>query len=167
MAISIYDVTVPVFKAKIPALAHVLKKGETDAQARGVDPQVYLQARLAPDMFNLTKQVQVCSDQVKGTLSRLTGQASPSWPDDEASFQDLYARLDKTLAYAKGFEREQFEGAETREVVITFPGVTFEFNGLDFVNNFALPNFYFHLTTAYDILRHNGVQIGKRDFSGG
>jgi len=167
MAISIYDLTVPVFTKLIPALQGVLKKAEADAEARKIDPQVFLQARLAPDMFDFTRQVQICTDQVKGGLSRLAGAEVPSWEDNEASFADLQARLDKTLAYAKTFKPEQFEGAETRAVELKFPQATFSFTGQDYLVQFVLPNFYFHMTAAYAILRHNGVQIGKRDFLGG
>ena len=167
MPISMYDLTVPVFTKMIPSVQHVLKKAEADAEARNIDPQVFLQARLAPDMLNLIRQVQICSDQVKGSLSRLSGGEIPSWPDDETSFADLHARLEKALAYAKSFEPEQLEGAETRTIEIKFPQASFTFIGLEYLTQFVLPNFYFHMTTAYDILRHNGVQIGKRDFLGG
>lgn len=167
MTLAIYDVTVPAFTKLLPALKHVLEKGAADAEARKIDPQVFLQARLAPDMLTLTRQVQICTDQVKGGLSRLAGLEVPSWPDDEASFADLYARVDKTLAFAQGFERAQFEGAEERNIELKFPQATFTFVGLDYVIQFVLPNFYFHMTAAYAILRHNGVPIGKRDFLGG
>lgn len=167
MTLSIYDVTVPVFNKMLPALKHVLEKGEADAEARGIEPSVYLQARLAPDMFALTRQVQIVTDQVKGGLSRLAGMDVPSWPDDEASFGDLYKRIDKTIDYAQSFGRDQFEGAESRTVELKFPQAEFKFTGLDYVNHFLLPNLYFHTTAAYAILRHNGVRIGKKDFFGG
>lgn len=167
MAVSIYELTVPVFVKMIPALKQVLEKAEADAETRKIDPEVFLRARLAPDMFDFIRQVQICTDQVKGSLARLAGLEVPSWPDDEASFADLYARLEKVLAYAQTFDPEQFEGAETREVELKFPQASFSFTGLDYLNQFVLPNFYFHMTTAYDILRHNGVPIGKQDFLGG
>lgn len=167
MALSIYDVTVPVFAKMLPALKNVLKKGEADAEARKIDPQVFLQARLAPDMFALTRQVQIATDQVKGGLSRLAGIEVPSWSDDEASFAELYTRIDKTLDYAQSFKAEQFEGGETRTIELKFPQASFSFRGDEYLHGFVLPNFYFHTTAAYAILRHNGVQIGKRDFLGG
>jgi hypothetical protein len=167
MSLSIYDLTVPTFSKFLPALQGVLKKAEADAEARKIDPQVFLQARLAPDMFPLTRQVQICTDQVKGGLSRLANIEVPSWEDNEASFADLYARIEKSLAYANGFKAEQFEGAETRTVELKFPQASFSFTGQDYLVQFVLPNFYFHMTAAYAILRHNGVQIGKRDFLGG
>jgi hypothetical protein len=167
MSLSIYDLAVPTFSKLLPALQGVLKKAEADAEARKIDPQVFLQARLAPDMFPLTRQVQICTDQVKGGLSRLANIEVPSWEDNEASFADLYARIEKSLAYANGFKAEQFEGAETRTVELKFPQASFSFTGQDYLVQFVLPNFYFHMTAAYAILRHNGVQIGKRDFLGG
>ncbi len=167
MAISIYDLTVPVFSKMLPAFRGVLAKADADCAARKIDPQVYLRYRLAPDMFDFTRQVQIVTDQVKGGLARLAGVEVPSWADNETSFAELDARLAKTLAYAKTFEPGQFEGAETRSVELSFPGVTFTFIGQDYLLNFVLPNFYFHMTTAYAILRHNGVQIGKADFLGG
>jgi hypothetical protein len=167
MSFSTYDVTVPVFAKLLPALKNVLQKAEADAAARKIEPQVFLQARLAPDMFGLTRQVQICTDQVKGGLSRLAGIEVPSWSDDEASFADLYARIDKALDYAQSFEPSQFDGAPTRTIELKFPQASFSFVGSDYLHQFVLPNFYFHLTAAYAILRHNGVQIGKRDFLGG
>lgn len=167
MSISMYDLSVPVFTKMIPALGHLLSKAEADAGARRIDPGVFLRARLAPDMHDFTRQVQMCTDHVKGSLSRLAGIETPSWPDDESSFAELHARLEKTLKYAEGFEREQLEGSETRKIELRFPQATFSFEGFEYLSGFVLPNFYFHMTTAYDILRHNGVQIGKRDFFGG
>ena len=167
MSFSVYDLTVPTFTKFLPALQNVLKKAEADAQSRNIEPQVFLQARLAPDMFHLTRQVQICTDQVKGGLSRLANVEVPSWADDEASFADLQARLGKALGYAKTFKPKQFEGAEKRTIELKFPQATFTFTGEDYLLQFVLPNFYFHLTAAYAILRHHGVQIGKRDFLGG
>lgn len=167
MAISIYDLTVPVFSKMIPAFQGVLAKAAADAEARNIDPEVFLRGRLAPDMFDFTRQVQIVTDQVKGGLARLAGVEVPSWEDNETSFAELDERLANTLAYAKSFEPGQFEGAESRHIELSFPGVTFTFNGQDYLLNFVLPNFYFHMTTAYGILRHNGVLIGKADYLGG
>lgn len=167
MAISIYDLTVPVFSKLLLAMRATLEKGEADAHARNIDPDVYLHGRLAPDMFDMTRQVQIVTDQVKGGLARLAGREVPSWPDDEASFADLYARIDKTLEFAKTFGPGDFEGAETRDIELKFPQVSFSFVGQEYLLEFVLPNFYFHMTAAYAILRHNGVDVGKRDFLGG
>lgn len=167
MANQAYDVMTAVFTKMLPNLKGILSKAEADAKARKIDPQVFLQARLAPDMFNLTRQVQIATDQVKGGLARLSGSEVPSWEDKEATFAELIARVDKAIAYVKTFKPEQFEGADARKIELKFPNATFSFNGRDYLFGFVLPNFYFHMTTAYAILRHNGVQLGKRDFTGG
>ena len=166
MANQSYEIMTTIFSKMLPNLKAILSKAEADAAARKIDPQVFLQARIAPDMFALTRQVQIVTDQVKGGLARLAGADVPSWEDKEATFADLQARVDKAIAYVKTFKPGQFEGAETRKVELKFPGATMSFNGKDYLFNFVLPNFYFHMTTAYAILRHNGVALGKRDFTG-
>ena len=167
MSISIYDQLVPVFSHMLSNLDKIFTKAEADADARKIDPLVFVNGRLAPDMLPLTRQVQIMTDQVKGGASRLAGQEPPKWPDEEKSFADLHARIAKTIAHLKTFKPAQFEGAETRSVELKFPNATFNFTGKDYFLNFVVPNFYFHYTTAYAILRHNGVQIGKSDFIGG
>jgi len=167
VAISIYDQLVPPFTQMLESLDKVLSKAEADATARKIDPQVFINARLAPDMLPLKVQVQIMTDQCKGGASRLTGQEPPKWADDEATFADLHARVAKTIAYLKSFKPAQFDGAETRAIELKFPNATFNFTGKDYFLKFVTPNFYFHYTTAYAILRHNGVQIGKADFIGG
>lgn len=162
-----YDLMTTTFNKMLPNLKNILAKAEADAAARKIDPQVLLQARLAPDMFPLTRQVQITTDQVKGGMSRLAGAEVPSWPDNEASFADLAQRVDRAMAHIRGFNAAQYEGFETRKVELKFPNATFEFTGRDYLLGFVLPNFYFHMTTAYAILRHNGVALGKRDFLGG
>jgi hypothetical protein len=162
-----YDLMSSTFNQLLPGLKNVLAKAEADATARKIDPKVFLDARLAPDMFALTRQVQITTDQVKGGMSRLAGVEVPAWPDNEASFADLTARIDKALAYVKSFKPEQFDGFEARKIELKFPNASFEFTGRDYLLNFVLPNFYFHLTTSYAILRHNGVALSKRDFLGG
>jgi hypothetical protein len=167
VTISIYDQLVPVFTQMLENLDKVLSKAEADAAARKIDPQVFVNGRLAPDMLPLTRQVQIMTDQAKGGASRLAGQESPKWTDDEANFADLHARIAKTIAHLKTFKPAQFEGAETRNVELKFPNATLSFTGKDYFLKFVIPNFYFHYTTAYAILRHNGVPIGKNDFLGG
>ncbi len=167
MTISIYDQLVPPFTQMLESLDKVLSKAEADAAARKIDPQVFINGRLAPDMLPLKVQVQIMTDQVKGGASRLAGQEPPKWADDEATFADLHARVAKTIAHLKSFKPAQFDGAETRAIEIKFPNATFNFTGKDYLLKFVTPNFYFHYTTAYAILRHNGVQIGKADFIGG
>jgi len=161
-----YDLLTATFNKCLPALRDCLSKAEADAVAREIDPQVFLQGRIAPDMFHMTRQVQIVTDQVKGGMARLADQESPSWDDDEATFAELYARIDKALEYVKSFQPEQYVGAETRKIELKFPNGMIEFVGSDYLMGFVLPNFYFHMTTAYAILRHLGVPIGKRDFLG-
>lgn len=166
MSISIYDQLVTVFSHMLSSLDSVLTKAEADAEARKIDPLVFVNGRLAPDMLPLTRQIQIMTDQAKGGASRLAGQESPKWGDDEKSFGDLHARVQKTIAHLKTFKPADFDGAETRDIELKFPNATFNFKGKDYLLNFVIPNFYFHYTTAYAILRHNGVQIGKGDFLG-
>jgi hypothetical protein len=166
VAITIHDQLVTVFSQMLGNLDKVLTKAEGDAETRKIDPSVYVNGRLAPDMLPLVRQVQIMTDQAKGGASRLAGQEPPKWADDEQTFTDLHARVQKTIAHLKTFKPEQFEGAETRSVELKFPNATLSFTGKDYFLKFVVPNFYFHYTTAYAILRHNGVQIGKRDFLG-
>jgi hypothetical protein len=167
MSNNTYDLLTTTFGKTLPGLKTIIGKGEADAAARKIAPEVFLRARLAPDMFDFTRQVQITTDQVKGGMARLAGAESPSWPDDEASFAELTARVDKAIAFIGQFKPAQYEGAETRRIELKFPNASFEFTGKDYLIGFVLPNFYFHMTTAYDILRHNGVPLGKRDFLGG
>lgn len=166
MTISIYDQLVPVFSHMLGQLDKVLTKGEADAEARKIDPQVFVNGRLAPDMLPLVRQIQIMTDQAKGGSSRLAGQDPPKWADDEKTFADLHERVAKTIAHLQTFKPEQFAGAESRTIELKFPQRTFSFVGKDYFLKFVVPNFYFHYTTAYAILRHNGVPIGKADFLG-
>ena len=167
MAITIYDQLVPTFTQMLSALDKVLSKAEADAAARKIDPQVFVSGRLAPDMLPLTRQVQIMTDQAKGGSSRLAGQEPPKWPDEEKTFADLHERIAKTIAHLKTFKPTDFDGAETRAIELKFPHATLSFTGRDYLLTFVVPNFYFHYTTAYAILRHNGVPVGKQDFLGG
>lgn len=166
MAISIYDQLVPTFSKMLTNLDNVLKKAEADCEARKIDPSVFTNGRLAPDMLSLTRQVQIMTDQAKGGASRLAGLEPPKWPDEEKTFADLHARIAKTIAYLNTFKPAQFDAADTRKIELKFPNASFTFTGKDYLLTNLLPNFYFHYTTAYAILRHNGVQIGKRDYLG-
>jgi hypothetical protein len=166
VAISIYDLLVPPLSKMLTNLDNVLKKAEADCEARKIDPGVLANARLAPDMFPLVRQVQILTDQVKGGASRLAGLEPPKWPDEEKTFADLHARLAKAIAYLKTFKPAQFDGADTRQIELKFPNASFSFVGKDYLLTNLLPNFYFHYTTAYAILRHNGVQVGKGDYLG-
>ena len=166
MTLSIYDASIPVLKRGLTNLAALLHKAEASATARKIDPAVFISARLAPDMHPLTRQVQIASDSAKGGAARLTGSESPSFPDTEATFAELQTRIAKTIAYLDGFTADQFAGAETRDIVLKTPNGDFTFTGQSFLLTFMLPNVFFHITTAYNILRHNGVELGKFDFLG-
>jgi len=162
----IYQSSKPVFVHNLKNLSNILKTAAKDAGKRGIDPSVFLNARLAPDMFTLTRQVQIATDHAKGCCARLASVENPVFKDEEASFAELEDRLKRTLEFIGGIKAHQFAGAETREVVVQLPIGPITFNGLDYLNGFALPNFYFHYAAAYNILRHNGVGIGKLDFLG-
>ncbi len=166
MTISMYEASVPVLRRALTALSGVLDKGAAFAEAKKINPAVLLQSRLAPDMHPLLRQVQMVSDQAKGGIARLADVAVPKYVDDETTFPQLHERLSRTLDFVGSFQPRQIDGSEGREV--TLPGRTgdINFNGQDYLLGFVLPNVLFHCTTAYLILRHNGVDLGKRDFLG-
>lgn len=166
MSLTLHDVSVPVFSRTLRALDAVLAKAEAHAEARKIDQAVFLQARLAPDMFPLTRQVQIAADFAKGASARLAGVEVPGWPDEEKTFAELRARIARTLDYIAGLDKAAFVGAETRTISMTIGGQPRTFEGLPYLLHNALPNFFFHVTTAYAILRHNGVELGKRDYIG-
>ena len=162
-----YELLTATFDKMLPALKGLLATAEADAAARKIDPEIFLTARLAPDMFAFTRQVQITTDQVKGGMSRLAGTKVPAWADDEMSFAELAARVDKAIAHVATFKPDDFADALGRKIELKFPNASFEFTGKDYLYGFVLPNFYFHMTAAYAILRHNGVAVGKRNFLGG
>jgi len=164
--ISMFSVTIPVFIRQLENLSRILSKAETWASERNIAPETILNYRLALDMLPLARQVQIVSDTSKGAAARLTGKDIPRYEDNEKTFAELQQRLDKTRGFLGQFERKDFEGAENRTVELKIGGDTVTFDGMTYLVNFALPNFYFHYTTAYDILRHAGLGIGKRDFLG-
>jgi hypothetical protein len=161
-----YQVSVPLYLKMLGNLSAILDKGAAFAEAKKLDPAVLLGYRLAPDMFNLTKQVQTATDQARRACARLAGVEAPAYEDKEASFAELKLRIDNTVAFIDSLKPAQFEGAETREIQMKSGGVDRVFIGLPYLLHNALPNFFFHATTAYAILRHCGVEIGKRDFLG-
>jgi len=167
MSVSMFTASVPVYTQFLTSLSAILKKAAAHAEAKKIDPSVLINARLSPDMFALARQVQIATDHAKGSLARLAGVEVPSYADTESTFDELEARIQKTLAYVKTFKPEQIDGTEGKEIVLTFGTQKFPFNGQTYLIQFALPNFYFHTTMAYAILRENGVEIGKRDFMGG
>jgi len=166
MSLSMYDASVPVLTRMLGNLSAILDKAAASAEARKIDPSILTGARLAPDMFALARQVQVASDGAKGGAARLAGVEIPSYEDTETTFAELKARIAKTVAFLNGLDAKKFEGAETRPITMKMRDTEVTFPGQVFLLNFVLPNFYFHLTTAYAILRQNGVDIGKRDFLG-
>lgn len=166
MPLSMHRASVPVFARALEVLATLLDKGEAHAKAQGQNPDDLVAARLVDDMLPLSGQVQRASDASKGAVARLTGVDAPAMPDEEVSFADLQKRVADTLAYIRSVDPKAFEGSEDRTVELKLPGGALTFTGEDYLLGFALPNFFFHVVTAYDILRHNGVQIGKLDYLG-
>jgi len=166
MSFTIYDASIPPLIRGLENLATILDKAVAQAKSEDKDLNSLLEGRLAPDMFAFTRQVQVVSDTAKGCGARLTGTEPPSYPDEEKTFPDLHQRIAKTVSYLKTFRPEQFEGADARTITLKFPNRTMSFSGRDYVTGFVLPNFYFHLTAAYAILRQNGINIGKMDYLG-
>ena len=160
------DNPVPVFARAMTAFAAVLAKAEAHCVAHKIDPAVMVSMRLFPNMLPLTRQVQIATDAAKGACARLAGVEVPSMPDDEVTFADLQARLAKTQAFIATLTREQFVGAATRQVKLRTGGQEHSFTGAAYLAGFAIPNYYFHMTTAYNILRHNGVELGKMDYLG-
>ncbi|KAF0865701.1 DUF1993 family protein [Pseudomonas sp. LD120] len=167
MTISLYAASVPVFKQMLNALSDVLHKAEAHATAKNIEPSALLQARLYPDMFPLVRQVQIAVDFAKGVSGRLAEVELPKYEDGETSFADLQALIAKVLAFIEGIAPAQIDGKEGIEIV-TRPGTPKEkrFSGQSYLLTYGLPQFFFHVTTTYAILRHNGVEVGKRDYMG-
>jgi uncharacterized protein len=166
MSVSIYTVTVPLLTTLLTNLSGCLDKAVVYAGERKFNPDVLVTSRLAPDMRPLSFQVQSTSDHAKFSVGRVTGKPIPSWADEEKTMDELKARIQKALDYLAGFSEVDFEGADNRKVTIKISGVDTEMEADKYLLQRALPNFFFHVTTAYDILRHNGVPVGKRDFLG-
>jgi len=167
MTISLYAASIPVIKQMLTALGNVLAKGEAHATAKNIQPDALLQARLFPDMFPLTRQVQIAVEFAKGAGARLAGVEQPTFADAQTTFADLQALLAQTLAFLDTLTPEQINGNEEREIVLR-PGTDKEkrLSTQTYLVHYALPQFFFHVTTAYDLLRHNGVEVGKRDYMG-
>lgn len=162
----LYDVSIAPLVRNLQNLKHILQQGELYAEQKKVEPQVILNSRLSIDMYPLTRQVQLVSDMSKGAGARLAGLEIPQYADDETSFEMLYARIDKTIDFLSKIQPAQLEAAESKEVVLTIRKVDLTFTGLDYLQKWAMPNVYFHITTAYNILRHIGVPLGKTDYLG-
>ena len=167
MNISMHAMSHGVFKKALTQLLHVMDKGAANSKARNFDVSVLVSARLAPDMLPFTRQVQLTSDFAKNSMARLAGIDPPKFEDSETTMDELVARVKKTIDYIDSVSAAALEGSETRDIKIALRDRTVEFKGLAFLQVWAIPNFFFHHVTAYNLLRHNGVDIGKRDFLGG
>lgn len=166
MTLSVYSTCIPVVLHHLKSLDAILRKGEAYAQAKKIEPGVLLNSRLFPDMFPLVRQVQIASDTAKGAGARLAAIEVPKFEDNETTFSELYARVAKTIDFLQGITKEKFEGAETRQIQFKVGSREVAFTRENYTSAWVMPNLLFHITTAYNILRHNGVELGKRDFLG-
>ena len=167
MSLSMYTVSVPVFKQMLGGLNDILAKTQAHVVEKEIEPNAFLQARLFPDMFSLVRQVQIACDFAKSVSARLAGVEVPAYEDTEQTFDELRARIEKTLAFVDGLDASRFEGSARRDIVLR-PGTPKErtLAGEAYLLHYGLPQFFFHVTTAYALLRHNGIEIGKRDYMG-
>jgi hypothetical protein len=166
MSISMYDVSCPIFTLTLNNLAAILDKAATHADVKRVDPKTLPAVRLIVDMLPLSAQIQIACDTAKGAAARLAGIEIPKHEDTESTIPELKARVAKTLDFIKSIKPEQMQGAESRDIELKFPSGTLKFTGINYLTNFVLPNFFFHMTMTYALLRKNGVELGKRDFLG-
>nr|AYM53758.1 hypothetical protein [Archangium gephyra] len=166
MSLSMYQASIPVFIRMLGNLSGILEKAAAYAETKKIEPSVLINSRLAPDMRPLSFQIQIASDLAKGCAARLAGIDPPSMTDTESTFPELQERIKKTIAFLQTVSAAQVDGSEEREVVLKMRGTEMQFKGQPYLLGFVLPNFYFHVTTAYNILRHNGLDIGKADFLG-
>ncbi len=162
--LSMYDATITPLRRALSSLSHILNKGEAYADAKGIEHTVLLNARLFPDMYPIIRQVYIATDMSKGAAARLAGLEVPKYEDTETTFAELQARITKTLAFIDTIKPEQLVGSATRDITITVRKTDLHFNGQDYLLKWVMPNVYFHVTTAYNILRHNGCELGKPDF---
>ncbi len=162
--LSMHAVSAPLFVRMLNNLSAILTKAENHAKAKDIDPATLLNAKLAPDMFALIRQVQIATDHAKGAAARLTSSQIEAIEDTETTFAQLQARIRRVIAIVESFKPEAYDGAENREISVKIPNAELKFSGIDYLSQWALPNFFFHVTTAYAILRANGVELGKRDF---
>lgn len=166
MAFSIYQASVSTLARILTNLSAILDKAEAHCTAKKIAPEALLQFRLYPDMFPLVRQVQIATDMSKGCVGRLAGADVPSYADTEVTFEELKARLAKTIAFIESFKPDQIEGSEDRTIILKTGGQERQFKGSDYLLGFVLPNVHFHATTTYAILRHCGVEVGKKDYTG-
>jgi hypothetical protein len=166
MSLTMYQASIPSFVRMLDNLSVILDKAAAHAEAKKIDPAVFINARLAPDMFPLCRQVQIATDMVKGCAARLAGIEVPRYEDNETTFAELQARIDKTKAFLQSVSASQIDGSEERQITLKFGSRELSFLGQPYLLDFVLPNFHFHLSMTYAILRHNGVEIGKKDYIG-
>lgn len=166
MSLDMYQASIPVFARMLGNLSAILEKGAAHATAKNIDPSVFINAHLAPDMYPLSRQVQIATDMVRGCAARLAGLDVPSYEDKEATFAELQDRITKTMAFVQSVKAEQINGSEERTVTLKIRSKEISFLGQPYLLNFVLPNLYFHVAIAYAILRHNGVEVGKMDYLG-
>jgi hypothetical protein len=166
MSLSMYQASIPVFVRVLKNLSTILDKTTAYAETKKIDLSVLVSARLAPDMFALNRQIQIATDSVKGCVARLAGIEVPSYPDTETTFPELHARIDKTIAFMESVSAAQIDGSEDRKITLKMGSSELNFPGQQYLLHFVIPNFYFHISMAYAILRHNGVDIGKKDYLG-
>ena len=166
MSLSMYQASIPVLQRALRNLAAIIDKAQAHAAGKKIDEAAFIQARLFPDMFPFARQVMIATDMAKGCAARLAGQEPPKYEDDETSFAELKARIEKTVAFLDGFSADQIDGSEEKVITLPSRNGTRTFNGQTYLLGFVLPNVYFHVTTAYNLLRHGGVEIGKQDFIG-
>ncbi|MDO9268336.1 MAG: DUF1993 family protein [Methylobacter sp.] len=166
MSLTMYQASIPVFVRMLGNLSAILDKAAAHAEAKKIDPAIFVNARLAPDMYPLSRQVQIATDIVKGCAARLAGIEVPRYEDNEATFAELQARIAKTKEFLQSVSASQIDGSEDRQITLKFGSRELGFLGQAYLLDFVLPNFHFHLTTTYAILRHNGVEIGKKDYTG-
>jgi len=166
MSLTMYQASIPAFVRMLGNLSAILDKAAAHAEAKKIDPAVFVNARLAPDMFPLSRQVQIATDMVKGCAARLAGIEVPRYEDNETTFAELQARIDKTKAFIQSVNASQIDGSEERPITLKFGSRELSFLGQPYLLDFVLPNFHFHLSMTYAVLRHNGVEIGKKDYVG-
>lgn len=166
MTISMYQASIPAYIRALNNLSNILTKAQANAESRKIDLGVFVNARLAPDMFPLSRQIQITTDVIKGGIARLAGSEIPSYADTETTFDELQARIKKTITFIQSFKPAQIDGSEEKPIALKVGGRDLNFTGLDYLLNFITPNVYFHITATYAILRHNGVDLGKGDYLG-
>lgn len=166
MAVSMYQISVPVFTRMLTNLVAILEKAAAHCEDRKIDPAALINYRFYPDMFPFSKQIQIATDAAKNGSAYLAGAEPPKSENAEQTFPELIARVQKTIEFVNGFKPEQIDGSEEKEVSIKRGETTLKYKGQEYLLNRVLPNFFFHITTAYDMLRHNGVELGKKDYLG-